>query len=265
LFGKFLHLAPAMITLGRTLFAGIALVIVSLLLKTDLRVRNGRHFFGFVCMGGILAVHWSSFFYAVQVSTVAIALLSYSSFPVFVTFMEPIVFNERLRIVDILIALVVFLGLVLIVPEFSLANDVTLGVVWGTFSGFTFAALSLLNRKFVASYSALTVALYQDAFASLLLLPFVGKAMLRLPSLEWSGLILLGVVFTALAHWLFIRGMRGIKAQLAGVIACLEPVYGILIALAVLQEIPSRREVLGGVVIIVAIVYATQKADTALQ
>ena len=75
-----------------------------------------------------------------------------------------------------------------------------------------------------------------------------------------SQLVLLGVVFTALAHSLFIRGMVVVKAQLASVIACLEPVYGILIALAVLHEIPSFRELLGGAVIICAIVYATKRS-----
>ena len=68
-----------------------------------------------------------------------------------------------------------------------------------------------------------------------------------------AGLILLGVVFTALAHTLFIRGMLAMRAQLASIIACLEPVYGILFALVVLHAVPSTREIIGGVVIIGAI------------
>jgi len=261
LFGKFLQLNPAMIVFGRTLFASIALVLVLLILKTDLRVKSGRHLLGFVCMGAILAVHWTSFFHAVQISTVAIALLTYSSFPIFVTFLEPFVFGERMRILDIVVSLVVFLGLVLIIPEFNLANNLTQGVVWGTFSGFTFAVLSILNRKFVAEYSALTVTLYQDGFACLMLLPFLGGPVLALSLSDWRWLILLGVVFTALAHSLFIWGMRVVKAQLAGMIACLEPVYGILVALVMLHEIPSAREIIGGMVIIGSIVYATRNAN----
>lgn len=261
LFGKFLQLKPTMIVFGRTLFASLALVMVLILLKSDLRVKSGRHLLGFLCMGAILAVHWTSFFHAVQISTVAIALLTYSSFPIFVTFLEPLVFGERMRLLDIVLSLIVFLGLVMIIPEFNLSNNLTLGVVWGTFSGFTFAVLSILNRKFVANYSALTVTLYQDGFACLMLLPFVGRPILALSASEWGWLILLGVVFTALAHSLFIWGMRTVKAQLAGMIACLEPVYGILIALAVLHAVPSAREILGGVVIIGAIVYATKRSN----
>ena len=251
-----------MIVFGRTLFASIALLIVLWMLKTDLHVKSARHLLGFFCMGAILAMHWTSFFYSVQISTVAVALLTYSSFPIFVTFLEPFVFGERIRRIDIVVSLVVLLGLFLIIPEFNLANSMTLGVIWGTFSGFTFAVLSIMNRKFVAEYSALTIALYQDGFACLLLLPFAGSLALTLTFGEWRWLILLGVVFTALAHSLFIRGMRTVKAQLAGMIACLEPVYGILVALVLLQEIPSAREILGGVVVIGAIVYATENTNS---
>jgi drug/metabolite transporter (DMT)-like permease len=262
LFGKLINLPPAMLVFGRTLFASIALLLVLMVLKTGMRIKSKKDLLGFVFMGAILAVHWVAFFHSVQISTVAIALLTYSSFPIFVTFLEPFIYNERLRARDVLIALVVFGGLVLVVPEFDLSNNLTLGVIWGTFSGFTFAVLSILNRKYVADYSALVVTLYQDAVACLILLPFVGHTALLLTPGEWGGLILLGVVFTAVAHALFIRGMMAVKAQLASIIASLEPVYGILIALVVLSEVPSTREILGGVVIIGAIVYATKNAHT---
>jgi drug/metabolite transporter (DMT)-like permease len=262
LFGKLINLPPAMLVFGRTLFASIALLLVLMVLKTGMRIKSKKDLLGFVFMGAILAVHWVAFFHSVQISTVAIALLTYSSFPIFVTFLEPFIYNERLRARDVLIALVVFGGLVLVVPEFDLSNNLTLGVIWGTFSGFTFAVLSILNRKYVADYSALVVTLYQDAVACLILLPFVGHTALSLTPGEWGGLILLGVVFTAVAHALFIRGMMAVKAQLASIIASLEPVYGILIALVVLSEVPSTREILGGVVIIGAIVYATKNAHT---
>ena len=261
LFGKLINLPPAMLVFGRTLFASIALLLVLMVLKTGMRIKSKKDLLGFVFMGAILAVHWVAFFHSVQISTVAIALLTYSSFPIFVTFLEPFIYNERLRARDVLIALVVFGGLVLVVPEFDLSNNLTLGVILGTFSGFTFAVLSILNRKYVADYSALVVTLYQDAVACLILLPFVGYTALSLTPGEWGSLILLGVVFTALAHALFIRGMMAVKAQLASIIASLEPVYGILIALVVLSEVPSAREILGGVVIIGAIVYATRKSQ----
>ncbi len=259
LFGKFLAVPPALIVCGRTLFASIALAVALPLLKESVRINSSRDLFGFLMMGVILAVHWVTFFHSIQISTVAVGLLTFSTFPIFVTFIEPLFSRERIRRFDVVISVVVFLGLILVIPEFDLSNNITLGALWGTASGLTFAVLSILNRTFVARYSALTIALYQDAVACLILLPFAGSAALAANATEWGKIILLGVVFTALAHTLFIRGMVHVKAQLASVIASLEPVYGILLALVVLHEIPSAREIAGGVVIIGAIVYATRR------
>ncbi|MCP4687092.1 MAG: DMT family transporter [Desulfobacterales bacterium] len=259
LFGKFLEASPGVIVFGRTLFASMALVLVLAMRKESARIKSPRDLLGFLLMGAILAAHWVTFFHAIQISTVAVGLLTYSSFPIFVTFLEPFFFNERVALFDVAISVVVFIGLILVIPEFDLSNNITQGALWGTVSGLTFAVLSILNRKFVATYSALTIALYQDAVACLILLPFVGGAALAANGMEWVKLILLGVVFTALAHTLFIRGLVRVKAQLASVIACMEPVYGILLALVVLREIPSAREIAGGVVIIGAIVYATRR------
>lgn len=257
LFGKFLTLSPILIVFGRTLFASICLIALLPLMKTSVRLKNLQDIFGFLLMGGILAVHWVSFFHSIQISTVAIGLLTFSSFPIFVTFLEPLFFRQSIRFVDLLTSGIVFIGLALVIPDFDFSNNLTRGAFWGVVSGFTFALLSILNRKFVAAYPALTVALYQDAIACTLLLPFAGKTLLDVSSSELWQLILLGVVFTALAHTLFIRGMLTVKAQLAGIITCLEPVYGILLALLLFNEVPTLREVAGGVIIIGTIVWAT--------
>ena len=70
-------------------------------------------------------------------------------------------------------------------------------------------------------------------------------------------IILLGVVFTAVAHSLFISGLKNIKAKNAGIIALLEPVYGIIVAAFILKEYPSFRLLGGGMIILFAAFYVT--------
>ena len=72
-------------------------------------------------------------------------------------------------------------------------------------------------------------------------------------------LILLGVVFTAGAHSLYIQGMQAVKAQLASVVTCLEPLYAIFFALLILNEVPSLRELVGGGIIVGTVYFATKK------
>ena len=194
---------------------------------------------------------------AIQETTVAIGLLTFSTFPVFVTFLEPYFFKEKLKRADIIIAMVTFLGVVLVIPKFELGSSLTRGVLWGMLGSFTYAILSMLNRKYVKDYTSNVIAFYEQLVATLVLLPFL---FLQRPVFEPKDillLILLGTVFTGISHSLFINGLKNIKTQIAGIISSLEPVYGIILAALLLKEIPTLREVLGGVIILGTAFYST--------
>lgn len=66
----------------------------------------------------------------------------------------------------------------------------------------------------------------------------------------------------ALAHVLFIRSLVHVKAQLASMIACLEPLYGIIFALVLFGEVPALRTILGGGIILGTIILATIKRNS---
>jgi len=259
LFGKFIDADPATITFGRTLFAGIAILVGLILSKTNLSIQSRRDLFTLILSGLVLAVHWFSFFKAIQVSSVAVGLLSFSTFPLFVTFLEPYFFNEELKRSDVTVAVIVVIGLVLVIPSFDFSNHVTQGVIWGIFSGLTFACLSLLNRLHVVRYQPLAVAFYQHAFATGINLPAVVLSNGLLSSQDILLLLILGIICTALAQWLFIGSLKHIKAQLASVIAGLEPVYGIVFALLLLNEVPTTRTIIGGFIILSAVYMAMSK------
>ena len=78
LFGKWLALSPVAIVLGRTAIAAVALGILRL--RSDERAPFDVRL---IANGVVLAVHWLTFFAAIQVSTVAVGLLGYASFPLF--------------------------------------------------------------------------------------------------------------------------------------------------------------------------------------
>lgn len=252
LFGKFLDLPAWAIVLGRTGFAAVALGGVMIVARPNRLPRGIKSISLFGLMGLVLAVHWVAFFHAIQVSTVAVGLLAFSTFPVFITFIEPWWFHEKRRVIDGVTALLVMAGLCIMVYPSPFGGQVFSGVFWGTLSGFTFAILSLLNRKWAREYQPVVIAFSQNAVAALLLLPMMVWSDLHIGSAQWGLLALLGVVCTALSHALFIRGLTVIRAQLASVIAGLEPVYGIVFAYFVLQEIPSTSTIAGGAVILIS-------------
>ena len=238
LFGKFLILPAWCIVLGRTGFATFALAMVMVFTKNrgPLQGIAGIGLFGL--LGLVLAIHWITFFHAIQVSSVAVGLLAFSTFPVFITCMEPWWFKEKRRVIDMITSLMVLVGLLIMVFPSPFGGQIRAGVIWGTISGLTFAILSLLNRKWVRQYPPVVIAFYQNAMATLLLLPMVAWRDIPVSVSQLGLLAILGVVCTALSHVLFIRGLTFVRAQLASVIACLEPVYGIVLAYLLLHEIP---------------------------
>jgi drug/metabolite transporter (DMT)-like permease len=256
LFGKFLALPAWSIVLGRTGFATIALGAVLLFTNVHNRPKGAATIGLFGLLGLVLAIHWITFFHAIQVSSVAVGLLAFSTFPVFITCLEPWWFNEKRRLIDMVTALLVVLGLCIMVYPSPFGGEIFSGVFWGTISGFTFAILSLLNRKWVREYPAVVIAFYQNAAAALLLLPMLAWGDVTIDAGQMGMLALLGIVCTALSHALFIRGLTFVRAQLASVIACLEPVYGIALAYFLLHEIPSVHTLAGGAVILMTTLVA---------
>jgi drug/metabolite transporter (DMT)-like permease len=257
LFGKFLALSPASIVFGRAVFASAALGLVMAMMRRPTDSTKKFPWKWVAVTGSLLTTHWITFFQSIQISTVAVGLLTFSSFPLFVTLMEPWFFRERRRLLDLFTALAVVAGLSLIVPSFDLNNNITQGACWGILSGLVYAVLCILNRKLVAVHSALTLTWGQNLAASMFLLPFM------LWINEWPNpreillLAILGIVCTALAHFLFIKSLSYVRAQLASVVTALESVYAIFFAILLLGEKPEMRTLAGGAVILSAVAVAT--------
>ena len=250
LFGKWLILSPFIIVLGRVFFASITLALFLWLSKQSMKISPRKNYLYLIFLGLILAVHWVSFFKSIQISTVAVGLLSFATYPVFTTFLEPLLLKEKIIKMNISFSLFCVVGVFLIIPRFGLDNSTFVGVLWGLLSSITFAVLTILNRKLTQHFSSLLIAFYQDFFAMLFLLPFY--FVLR-PALNTNDILLLcvlGIFCTAGSHTLFIKGMKRIKAQTASMIHFLEPVYGIIFAFFFLHEIPSLRTIFGGAIIL---------------
>jgi drug/metabolite transporter (DMT)-like permease len=260
LFGKWLTLSPLIIVLGRVVFAALVLGLVLLLTRRPFGISRPGDRLLFLGLGILLAVHWSVFFLSVQVSTVAVGLLSYSSFPVFTAFLEPAFFRKRLDPVNVLFAGICLLGVFLIVPRFTWSDAVFRGVLYGLAAGLTFAVLSIVNRLLTARHDSVKIAFWQDSIAALALLPFLFILRPVLTGKDLGLLLFLGIVCTAGAHTLFIEAMRRQTAQTASIISSLEPVYGIALAYLFLREIPASRTLLGGAVILAAVVVISLRA-----
>jgi drug/metabolite transporter (DMT)-like permease len=203
-----------------------------------------------VAAGLILAIHWTAFFQSIQVASVAIGTITYATFPLFLLFLEPLIYHEKISFKNILFSIGLLVGVLITVPEFSLANGTTVGILWGMLSSFTYALLTLCNRRLSAGYSGTWVSFREQLVAAIVLLPFMIARHDALDVRTVCGIAAIGVICTALAFSLFVTAQRYVSAQTAGIAAGMETVYSILFALLFLGEAPTARDIIGGVIIL---------------
>lgn len=262
LFGKWLTLPAMVIVFGRVTFAFVALLVLLRLSGQNFRLKDKSDYRTLMLPGMLLAFHWVAFFQSIQVSTVAIGLISLSTFPLFTTLLEPLFFREeRLSPAIILLALLVIIGVAVATPTLHLDNGATQGILWGIAAGLSYALLTLCNRRQVGRYSSLVITFYQQGMVLLLLLPAMFVLRPTITPHDLGLLALLGIIFTGLAQILFIQSMRHVTASLASVlVAGLEVVYGVLLAALLLNEIPTLRTIIGGTIILCTALGATALA-----
>lgn len=263
IFGVIIDANAWIITWGRALFAVLSLIALNHILSraglqqsvtsVPWRARRGT----LLLSGAMLALHWVTFFYSVKVGGVAVATLGFASFPAFITLIEALFLREKVGRAEWLRLLLVSLGLILITPSFEWADRGTEGLVWGIISGAAFGVLAVLNRRQLTHINAFQVAGIQNAVVFLFLLPWVMPSLGQVSATDWLLIAALGVMCTGLAHWLFVSSLRQLHARTAGLVVASEPLYAIMFAWLLFDQVPSGRMLIGAAVMMTAIFSAS--------
>lgn len=255
---KMLVVSSLLLVFGRTLFASLSLIPL-LLVQREFSFRAVPK--TVILCGALLAVHWLSFFAAMKAAPVAYGLMGFASFPLFVTWLEPWLFKEQRDGRDWYAALAVVIGMIVMVSDTGGAAEVAqtspiAGLMLGVFSGLSFALLVLANRWQGGHIAPFRLAFLQNSVATVSLLPFVlvDGGLNQISVYDWWGLVLMGVVFTAISHGLFMYSLRHVSTRFASLMTSLEPVYGIGVAYLVLHETPGLRALIGCAIVISATV-----------
>ena len=98
--GKFVSVPAILVTFGRVFFSSIFLLIIILIKKDNWKLKK-RDYSYVIVAGIILAIHWFTFLQAIQIATVAIGTITFATFPIFVTFLEPLIYHEKLEIKNV--------------------------------------------------------------------------------------------------------------------------------------------------------------------
>jgi len=255
LFSKLIELSALEITVLRSIFAAMIILAIFYWQKASpLLAKQSDYGMAFL-LGFLLAVHWVTYFHAMQVSTIAIGVISLYTFPIITVFLEPFFNREKPRVRDISSAFLVLFGIYLLVPEFSLDNEINQGILWGVFSAVCFSLRNLIQGYHFKGNSAKHSLMYQTLAAFILLIPFSYEVIPDVTTYQWGQLIVLGIFFTALPHTLLAFSLLNLKTKTVSLIACIQVVYATLFAILLLNEQPNLATIIGGVIVISVAMY----------
>ncbi len=262
--GKAVALDPYQIVFWRSILAAVVLLAIGRRLESHASIKSWADLATFSVIAGLLAVQWVFFFKSIKVSTVAIGLLTTYTYPVIMVFLESWVFKLRLRALDFASAVAVLVGIYYLVPEFDLSDATFQGVIYGVTGGAMIPLIILIRKKrIIDKYNSWDLSAYESSIAGLILLPFMLRDA-RLFHMPGSGdlllLVVLGVVLTGFGRTLFIDSHRNLSGKVVGVIRVLEVVYGVVLALVFLAAVPSKREIIGGLIIVSAALFESLRS-----
>ncbi len=261
--GRYIAMSPGITIWWRCFFAAIFLGAFCWYKKIDLRVSTIKDWKIIILSGLFLGVHWITYFYSLQLSNVAIAMLSIFTYPVITVFLEPFFFKTSLNLKHVLLGCLVLLGVYFLTPELNIENDYTKGILMGVISAVFYALRNLLLKKRIAKYDSSMLMFYQMLAILIFLWPaftiFEG-----VPSMnEWQAIVILALLTTAIGHTLFVRSFKNFSISSASIMSSVQPIYGILLGILFLGEIPSYTTIIGGVLILSTVVIESIQSSKA--
>jgi drug/metabolite transporter (DMT)-like permease len=222
----------------RMLIAGVMMFLYLKYIRAKLKISIGT-FVKFSIAGIIIALHWITFFEAINQSNVSITLAMFSTGAFFASFIEPIFFKRGIIWYEMLFGIIVIIGVWLITQtEMHYINGILLGIASALFS----TLFAVINGRFIEKHTASVISFYEFLsgviFISIYLL-FKGDfdaGFFVLSQSDWIYILILASICTAYAFIASVYVMKYISPFTVILTYNLEPVYGIILAIILFPE-----------------------------
>jgi drug/metabolite transporter (DMT)-like permease len=248
--GKYIAMPSEVIIWFRSAFAMIFLFGFCRYKKINLTVLTIRTHVPLIISSLFMAAHWISYFYALKLSNVALGMLSLFTFPVITALLEPFFLKTKFNPIHLILGTIVLIGIYILAPEFNLESDDLKGILFGLFSAFCYSIRILILKQHVDHYHGSMLMFYQTSVITIVLFPVLFFMDVSGFQSQVPYLLLLAIITTAIGHSLMVHSLKFFSASTATIIGSIQPVFGIIIAFVVVNEIPAVNTIWGGLLII---------------
>ena len=250
------------VNLGRSLFAAITVAVFT--------HRKGLKLDKFTLLSSFLyAGTLTCFVYANKNTTAANAIFLQYTAPIYILILAPFILKEKFRFSDLITVVICLAGMSLFFLEPQNAgNKLATNVFWGNIaalvSGLFFGLYFILLRhpRSLRKNPALSV-FYGNILIVLLMLPLIlTRPPMLINSNDILAILFLGIFQIGIAYVLFTNGIAGgVRSLDASIIGFVEPLLNPIWVFLIIGERPSIWAILGGAIIIAAVVFHTIKSN----
>lgn len=237
--GRLIELNEALLVWYRMMFASIALLILFFSTKkiSKTNLHDASVLMG---IGGIIALHWVSFYGSIKYANVSVSLVCFSAIGFFSAILDPLISKRKFEWIELFLGGVVIIGIYLM---FHFDPRFRTGILFGIVSSLLAAVFPILNKQMMQKLQPETITLYEMTggfFILTVLLPFylayfpTQQLLPTIPDFLW--LLVLSLFCTVLAFNLSVRSLSKISPFTVNLSFNLEPVYGIALAFIFFKE-----------------------------
>ena len=239
LLGKLISLNEGVLVWYRMLISALAVALILVYRKKlpKLPLRQLLHISG---IGILVMLHWVAFYASIKLASISVAMVCLSSIALFVSFIEPIIYREKFDYMEILFSGLAVVGITTIYKSDPTASA---GIIVGILSALFSAIFSTLNKGIATKYEPLTISLVELSSGFIFLSILFPLYMMVQPTenflpgkMDWIYLMILSLVCTVLTWILSLEALQKVSAYTVALALNLEPVYGIILAVAFAGE-----------------------------
>lgn len=258
IFVKNIDLASSEIAFLRGVIGSLFLLLTSFLVKHKPSIKALKENALLLLLSGVaVGLNWIFLFESFRYTTISNATISYYFAPIFVMILAPWILREKLTGGKVICIIAAMMGLFLIVQNGAGGTGGSynhpVGIFYGLVAAGFYASVVLMN-KFIKNLSGFETTLVQLMAGALVLFPYI----LWQGQLDFAGLnstsiifiLILGIVHTGFAYFLYFTSIQKLKGQTIAVLSYIDPISAVIIAAIFLSESMTFVQVLGGVLIL---------------
>lgn len=247
---KFTSLNPITIGIARLLIASFLMALLLNVKRQKIQL-NRRNLKNLIIIGVVFSIHWITYFYSIKISTASIGILGASTYGIHLILLGWIFLKTKPTWTDGLAIIFAFTGTYIIIPEFTLSNDITAGLLLSILSGLFFAFLPILHQKNKHMPNNVR-SLGQYLFALPLFLLFGHQFEFVWKPSDIYSLLYLGIFGTFLAHSFWINVTTKLPTTFTSLIFYVVIPLSMILSYVWLNESMNIEKIVGAMLIILA-------------